>query len=280
MLAKLISLLVHAKAGAISGVFLLGATGALVSVSATTNGVTTITVTQASPSPSTAAQVAANSAKPSKSPEPEESSEPTPATAAAPVAPTAACTDEAAAIAAQVQRVNTAFSTFHTDLEKLRGTRDSTILKKADLTLQLTRWSAVKAIHATLTADCVKKDDEDTDEDQDEQGDNDDHKAPPAPASVLSVIETPMANDTENDDRDGKVAITFTGTTPTAIADEAIALMQTAFDAAKNSPVTTPPPSHTPKVEPLHGTTVDPSHAPKVDPKRAPVQMDSKGHHD
>ena len=32
MLAKLISLLIHAKAGAISGVFLLGATGALVSV--------------------------------------------------------------------------------------------------------------------------------------------------------------------------------------------------------------------------------------------------------
>jgi len=44
MLGKLLSLLLHAKSGAISGLFLLGATGALVSVS-TQNGVTTITVT-------------------------------------------------------------------------------------------------------------------------------------------------------------------------------------------------------------------------------------------
>ena len=279
MLAKLISLLLHAKAGAISGVFLLGATGALVSVSATTNGVTTITVTQASPSPSTSAAVAANSAKPSKSPEPEESSEPTPATAAAPVAPTAACTDEAAAIAAQVKRVNTAFTTFHTDLQALRGTRDATILRTADRTLQLTRWSAVKAIHATATAAC-DTDDEDTDEDKDEQGDNDDKSTTPATANTLSVIETDNANVVDNDDRGPKLAITFTGTA-TAIADQAIAAMQTAFDTAKNSPVTTPPPSHSPKVDPSHDPkVVDPSHGPKADPKRAPVQMDSKGQHD
>ena len=42
MLAKLLSLLFHAKAGMLSGVLLLGATGALVTVSAS-NGVTTVT---------------------------------------------------------------------------------------------------------------------------------------------------------------------------------------------------------------------------------------------
>jgi acyl-CoA synthetase (AMP-forming)/AMP-acid ligase II len=54
MLEKLLSLLIHVKAGAVSGVVLLGAAGALVSVSAQ-NGVTTITITQASPSPSASA---------------------------------------------------------------------------------------------------------------------------------------------------------------------------------------------------------------------------------
>ena len=157
MLAKLLSLLLHAKAGAISGVFLLGATGALVSVSAQ-NGVTTITITEPSPSPSASAS-AHPSASPSASRSPKPSSSPDLSL------PKAAdpCTDQAKANALQVARVNTAFSAFHTDLMKLRDVRDRTTVETADKMLKSVRQAAVKGIHATLTC---KKHDEDQDEDE------------------------------------------------------------------------------------------------------------------
>ena len=227
MLAKLLSLLIHAKAGAISGVFLLGATGALVSVSAQ-NGVTTVTI---EPSPSATTNLRA----PIATRAPEETPSPTPASpalAAPKLADTTACTDEAKAIALQVQRVNGAFSTFHTDLMKLRDVRARATVETADKLLKQVRQAAVKAIHATATATCKKHDDDedaaDTDKDKDEDA-------------------TDVDNDNdEHGDKAPSTGLTFTGDA-TSIATQAIAAMQTAFDTAKNAAVTTPKSNHTPE---------------------------------
>ena len=236
MFAKLISLLIHAKAGAISGVFLLGATGALVSVSAS-NGVTTITLTDPSPSPSASVSpsasptaTATHTARPSASP----SSSTSPSS---PLSSTA-CTDEAKALAFQVKRVDSAFVAFHTDLMKLRDQRDRATIEKADKTLKLVRQSAVKAIHATLT--CKKHDDEDADEDES-------HEAGASTASLNN--DKDKDEDHDNDHEKSKPAsMTFTGDA-TSIGDQAIAAMQTAFNVAKNAPATTAKPAQTHKPE-------------------------------
>ena len=228
MLAKLLSLLLHAKAGAISGVFLLGATGALVSVSAS-NGVTTITLTDPVPTPTATA-----SPSPTTSP----TATPTASPAASPKlsssAQTSACTDEAKAVALQVQRVDSAFSTFHTDLMKLRDVRDRTTVQTADKLLKQVRQAAVKAIHATATATCKKHDDDEDEADNDKDNKDED------------------ANDTDDNDKDEhgdkapSTGLTFTGDA-TSIATQAIAAMQTAFDTAKNAPAKTPKTSHSPE---------------------------------
>lgn len=230
MLGKLFSLLLHAKSGAISGLFLLGATGALISVS-TQNGVTTITITEASPSPSAAHSVSPTpSASPSGSP-----------SLSSPSSSSSACSDEAKALAFQVQRVDTAFSGFHTDLMKLRGQRNVADIEKADVMLKVIRQSAVKAIHATLSASCAKKDD---DEDEDEN----ETESPDAVANTTS-LDSDRENDEDNetDHATTKPApLTFTGDA-TAIADQAIAAMQVALDAAKNAPASAPRPTHRPE---------------------------------
>ena len=222
MFAKLIELLLQAKAGAISGIFLLGATGALISVSAS-NGVTTITITEASPSPSASASPTASpTPSPSASASPTASPSPTPS--ASPSADTAACADEAQAIAFQVQRVNTAFSGFHTDLEKLREDRSKDTVKASDTKLKEIRQSAVKAIHATRTC-------KDNDADKD------------ATTSTDTDKDTNEAKDQDSDHKTTS-GLTFSGTAA-SIADQAIAAMQVAFDTAKNAPVTTRKPEET-----------------------------------
>ena len=233
MLAKLLSLLLHAKAGAISGVFLLGATGALVSVSAQ-NGVTTITITEASPSPSASAR-AHPSASPSASRSPKPSSSPD--LVSLPKAADA-CTDQAKANALQVARVNTAFSAFHTDLMKLRDVRDRATVETADKLLKSVRQAAVKAIHATLT--CKKHDDDQDDEDES-------HDATAATTSLNDDKDKDEDNDKDSHEKSAS-NITFTGDA-TSIADQAIVAMQTAFDTAKNVPARAakPTPSHKPE---------------------------------
>jgi hypothetical protein len=270
MLAKLLSLLIHAKSGAISGVLLLGATGALVSVSAA-NGVTTITITEASSSPSASVnhqQTTTTAPTPTPTPSPSSASPKlsSPSTSAA-------CTDEAKALALQVKRVDTAFSGFHTDLMKLRGQRAAATLMTADKTLKLDRESAVRAIHATATAACLKQDDED-ETDTDENDTDDVKPAAAAPATTVAVAgEVKQGDDNDNDqdsDKSKTALVTFTGDAA-SIADQAIAAMQVAFDAAKNAPVTitTPKTESTHKVELRSGQQV---------PSKSP---DHKGdHHD
>jgi hypothetical protein len=260
MLGKLISLLLHAKSGAISGVFLLGATGALVSVSAS-NGVTTITITEASPSPSasvspspSASASASPTASPSASPSPSASSSASPK----PSSSSSPCSDEAKALAFQVQRVDKAFSGFHTDLMKLRGQRSVVDVEKADVMLKVIRQAAVKAIHATATQ-CKKQSD-----DEDESDETEAHDA--APATTLTLVGDKKKHEDEDNDGDHAktkpAPMTFTGDAK-SIADQAVAAMQVAFDTAKNAPASTPKPSHKP----------EPAKGPKNDSK------DKKGEH-
>ena len=248
MLAKLLSLLFHAKAGMLSGVLLLGATGALVSVSAS-NGVTTVTITQPSASPSAAlTTTATRSPKPTESPEPSESPKLSSSTSSS----TTACTDEAKALELQVQRVDTAFSGFHVDLMHLRGQRATSVIETADATLKEIRQAAVKAIHATATATCAKQDDEnDNDQNEDTDTEDTDDTSAVTPATTVASV-SDDANDESNDGDHGKTTttpITFTGTDATGIADQAIAAMKVAFDAANSSPVLTAKPAHAPEVK-------------------------------
>ena len=248
MLAKLLSLLFHAKAGMLSGVLLLGATGALVTVSAS-NGVTTVTITQPSASPSTAlTTTATRSPKPTESPEPSES----PKLSSPASSSTTACTDEAKALELQVQRVDTAFSGYHVDLMHLRGQRAASVIETADATLKQIRQAAVKAIHATATATCAKQDDEnDNDQNEDTDTEDTDDTSAVTPATTVASV-SDDANDESNDGDHGKTTttpITFTGTDATGIADQAIAAMKVAFDAANTSPVLTAKPAHSPEVK-------------------------------
>jgi hypothetical protein len=183
---------------------------------------------------------------------------------AATTPPPSACKDEAAAIAFQVQRVNGAFTGFHTDLVKLRGLRDAAVLEKADRTLKAIRQGATKAIHATATAACKKDDDENDDENDGdhndgEHNDNHDRSGVEAMVKTLSFVDE-ISSDEANDGHGQHLGITFTGTA-SAIADQAIAAMQVAFDAAKNAPVKTPKPTPTPKVE-SKGAKVSPTKSP------------------
>src|SRR5260221_7748826 len=253
MLGKLLSLLLHAKSGAISGLFLLGATGALVSVS-TQNGVTTITITEASPSPSASASTSA-SPTPSASPTASPSAHPSASASPFSSPSSSSCADQAKALAFQVQRVDTAFKGFHTDLMKLRGTRSVADIEKADVMLKLIRQAAVKAIHKTFDKSCIKKDD-----DEDESAETEAHDA--APATTLSLLgDRKKHDDNDNDsdhDKTKPAPLTFTGDA-TSIADQAIAAMQVAFDTAKNAPASTPRPSRSP--EPSRSPR--PSHSPR-----------------
>ena len=263
MLGKLLSLLLHAKAGAISGVFLLGATGALVSVSAM-NGVTTITITEASASPSASASPRAVH---TEKPEPSESPEPS-ASPNLPLSPqvVSACTDEATAIAFQIQRVESAFSGFNADLMKLRGTRAAATIQHADKLLKTIRRAAVTAIHATATTVCKNQEDENNDDENDTE---DNAQTAPATTSLNTAPENDEdSNDDHGDGSKGTTVVSFTGTA-TSIADQAIAAMQAAFDTAKNAAVSTPKPSHSPEA----------AHSPK--PSKSPDHKDQKGeHHD
>jgi hypothetical protein len=172
--------------------------------------------------------------------------------------PPAPCNGEAAALAFQIQRVNSSFSGFHTSLMALRGQRDAATIEKADRALQVIRHAATKAIHATATASCRKHDDDDNDNDDRDENDNDgenndhDNSQVSTTATTLSVV-VHASNDSDHDGRNGNAGVTFSGTA-SAIADQAIAAMQVAFNTANNAPVKTAKPAiKTPKVSPTKG---------------------------
>jgi hypothetical protein len=87
-----------------------------------------------------------------------------------------------------------------------------------------------------------------------------------------TALNTDREKDEDSDnDGHGKKAtspITFTGTDATGIADQAIAMMQAAFDTANTAAASTPKPkpSHSP----------EPSHSPRV--PQSSHKPDGKGH--
>ena len=223
MFAKLITLLLQSKAAALTGVFVIGTTGALVSAT-TQNGVTTVTITQTSPttvveSPSPVASLNSNLM---------------PVSSPTTLTPSATpCDDQAHARADAVRRMNGEFNKDHQGLGQLarinRTAKDLETLRTADVLIKGIRQAAVKAIHATNT--CADDEDEnDTDEHED-----------------ADKGELHAAN---SDEHHTTAGVTFSGTDPKAIADEAVAAMKLAFETAKNSvtnQVTTPTSPRTPE---------------------------------
>jgi len=218
MLAKLLALLLHSKSAAVSAVFVLGTTGALVSAT-TQNGVTTITVTQTTESSS---QVTTSDKDNDKDEHSSTKSPPTTTTANA-----QSCAADAQARNAAVRTVDTTFVQDFTALNTLartKGEKGKEAAQTADKVLMQLRQDAVKAIHATGTA-CVKEDndesadaDEDTaegaDEDKNDEQDNDDKTTAATTTTTTTVT---------------------TGADPAAIAADAVAKMTLAFNTAKST---------------------------------------------
>jgi hypothetical protein len=254
MFEKLLAFLLHAKAGAVSGILLLGATGALVTVSTSnSNGVTTITITQASASPTTSGSPALF--VPSIS-SPTISSSPSPTPSSSPSSSRTACAAEAHKIADQVKRVDRAFREDHHALMELRETRDRETVENADRLLREIRRDAVKAIHQTRTC---HREDKDNDKDEDDAMTG---------TTVVTVANLGPQQDTDEDHdgdhqkNDKTPVITFTSTTdPVAIADQAIAAMQATVDSVKNAPAKTPRPESTRKPDRTRGP--EPTRSPK-----------------
>ena len=273
MLERLLELLLHAKSGVFAGVLVLGTTGALVTATVATAGnVTTITLTQASASPSANNNVELRSptTSPTRSPKPtpteEPSSSPSNTTAATTTSATTCTPDQNASAA--VKTVNSAFSMFHTDLMHLRtdnnkGDAGKSVVEKADKVLKQIRQDAVKLIHAS--ASCKTDTDDENDEDQTEE-DTDEKDA------THNDADHEDENDAEDESDDDKAATSSTSTVATTttttatgdaktIADNAVAAMKLVFDTAKAELAKLPTSATTPK------------------PARSPEHSDKKSDH-
>ena len=190
-----------------------------------------------------------------------------------------------------MKTVNSAFNRLHADLEHSRKDAKTETLRNAlessDHLMGQIRESAVKAIHATNT--CAKTDDEDKDNEQDEDKDEDSGKhsqanfvlaffqkllgqsttvtvvtASPTPSASPSPTVAPSATTTASP----ASGVTFSGSDPKAIADQAVAAMKLVFDNAKaqlatatpttgNRPFSTTRPDRTKKPESSHETERD-----------------------
>ena len=257
MFERLLELFFHAKAGAFAGLILIGTTGALVTATvSSSNGVTTITLTQASASPSGSASPSHSpSASPTRSASPSPATSPSssPATAAA---VTTACTDETHAVSDAVKTVNAAFSKYHNDLMHMRSDSKSDAAKKivedTDKLLKSLRQNAVKDIHATSA--CAKADDDDEDADEDRDEDNDDEDEDSEKSSkktsesnfVVALFNNLFGrNTTTTTTTTNNTTVTTTTTSgdPKTIADTAVAAMKLAFDNAVTQLHALPSPS-------------------------------------
>src|SRR5436190_1762892 len=139
MLAKLLALLLHSKSAAVSAVFVLGTTGALVSAT-TQNGVTTITVTQTTESSS---QVTTSDKDNDKDEHSSTKSPPTTTTANA-----QSCAADAQARNVAVRTVDTTFVQDFTALNTLartKGEKGKEAAKTADKVLMQLRQDAAKS---------------------------------------------------------------------------------------------------------------------------------------
>jgi len=189
MLEKLLSLLLHAKGGAVATVFVLGTTGALVTATVDA-GVTTLTITQPSTT-TTGSETTTGGSTTTNTTVTDAilalfnrtSAEDDPTSTAT----GKGCSDEAHARNEQMKRVNDASKAHRQEVAALgkaaaRTDDNKDAVKDADKAIKDIRQAAVKAIHDTF--DCDKDEDEDEDEDQDE--DEDDSSTSTGPSVAFS----------------------------------------------------------------------------------------------
>jgi len=232
MFSKLLALLLQSKTAAITGVFVFGTAGALVSAT-TQNGITTITVT-----PTTQTDETKAPASPAVLLTPLSS----PATLT-PSASPSACADEAHIRADAVRTVNAEFKQDHNGLVQLarvnKTSKDAETLRTADRLVTEIRQAGVKAIHATNTCEDNDKDEHEDADKAEAQNDNDNDENDKDEVHAAKSDEHHTTSD-----------IKFSSTDPKGIADEAVAAMKLAFTTAKNSvttQVTTPTSPRTPE---------------------------------
>jgi hypothetical protein len=169
---KLLSLLLHAKGGAVATVFVLGTTGALVTATVDA-GVTTITITQ--PSSTTTGSETTPGGTTTNTTVTETilalfnrtSAEEDPTSTAT----GKGCSDEAHERNDAMKDVNDASKTHREEIRGLDRDSDASdakqLVKDADKEIRDIRQAAVKAIHATFDCDPNEDEDEDVDEDED-----------------------------------------------------------------------------------------------------------------
>jgi len=220
MFEKLLSLLLHAKGGAVATVLVLGASGALVTATVE-NGVANVTVTQ--PSQTTTGSNTTTTGSTTNNTVTQQILALFNRTKAEddPTAPATGngCKDAAHATNEQVKRVNDAFKTDHAAVLALSKTAPKTedarnAVKTAEGKLKDFRQEAVKKIHDLFKSDeCKGTDDEDKDEDEDKDDDN----------ATTGTTTGTSSGTTSTTTTTSTVAIS--GTDAKAIADVAIAEM-------------------------------------------------------
>lgn len=231
MLDKLLALLLQSKGAAVSLVFVIGSTTALVSA-ATNDGTTTVTITKETSTQSHLSNEAAaepkdqtagandedkdenDEDKDEDNDDDDRAGEPKDTTASA----GNGCSEQAKTDAAAVRLVDSTF--VHDQLALIQATKNKgedarVIAAKALATLRELRQNAVKAIHAANT--CAKGEDEGKDNDEDQDEDNDDDNS----ATTTTTTTTTMT------------ATVATGADVNAIAQVAVQAMTTAFNDAK-----------------------------------------------
>ena len=177
MFEKLLSLLLHAKGGAVATVLVLGASGALVTATVE-NGLTTVTITQPSTTTTGSETTTGGSTTTTTTT--------TPAILAlfnrtkAEEDPTGTatgngCSDAAHLTNTEVKAVNDAYKTDHLAVQTLgkdaaKTDENKKLVKDADNKIKGFRQEAVKAIHGLFKSDeCKGNDDEDEDVDNDDE---------------------------------------------------------------------------------------------------------------
>jgi hypothetical protein len=225
MLEKLLSLLLHAKGGAVATVLVLGASGALVTATVE-NGMTTVTLTQPSTT-TTGSQTTTDGSTTTNNTVTQQilalfnrtSAEDDPSGTAT----GKGCSDEAHDRNVEMKRVDATYKTDHAavlalskDAPKTEANRQ--LVKDADKALKDLRRIAVKAIHETFkSADCKGNDDEDEDEvEDDEDGST-----------------TGTTTGTTNGTTSATTTVAISGTDAKAIADLAIAEMDKVVEDLK-----------------------------------------------
>jgi hypothetical protein len=233
MFEKLLSLLLHAKGGALATVLVIGASGALVTATVE-NGLTTVTVTQPSTTTGTDTTTTTTTTDPvilALFNRTNADEDPTS------TATGNGCSDAAKATNEQVRAINAAWQTDHqlavAQLKDAKTEAARKLILTADKDLKDIRQAAVKALHELFKSDeCKGNDDED--ENNEDNDDEDDSSTTGTTTGTTAGTTTTTTG----------VSVAFSGEDAKAIADLAITAMDAKVaklqaDLAALTPTTT-----------------------------------------